>query len=127
MMNESCKRYRKQSLLALGIYAVVLVASIEAISKFNLGWWRIPIAITPVLPCLLVVRAMLGFFSRCDELQIRIHLQSLAFAFACTAILTLTYGFLQNVGFPSVNWVWVWPLMGSLWMVGQLLAKRKYQ
>ena len=126
-MNDSCKLYRKDSLLALGFYVVVLVLSIEAISKFHLGWWRIPVALAPVLPCLLVVRAMLAFFSRCDELQIRIHLQSLAFAFAGTAILTLTYGFLQNVGFPDVNWVWVWPIMGSLWMVGQLIAKRKYQ
>ena len=81
-MNESCQIYRKQSLLALGLYAVVLVLSIGAISKFHLGWWRIPIALTPVLPCLLMVRAMLAFFSRCDELQIRIHLQALAFAFA---------------------------------------------
>ncbi|MGH9615225.1 MAG: hypothetical protein ACRD28_00690 [Acidobacteriaceae bacterium] len=126
-MNQSCKLYRKQCLLALGLYAIVLLLSIDAISKFHLGWWRIPVALVPVLPCLLVVRSMLAFFSRCDELQIRIHLQSLAFAFACTAILTLTYGFLQNVGFPNVNWAWVWPLMGTLWLLGQLFAKRKYQ
>ena len=126
-MNESCRPYRKDFLIALGLYALVLVLSISAISRFHLGWWRIPVAIVPVLPCLLVMRAMLAFFSRCDELQIRIHLQSLAFAFAGTAVLTLTYGFLQNVGFPDINWVWVWPLMGSLWLIGQLIAKRKYR
>ncbi len=57
----------------------------------------------------------------------RIHLQAFAFAFAGTAVLSLTYGFLQNAGFPDANWAWVWPLMGTLWIIGKLIAKRKYQ
>lgn len=126
-MNESCKTFRKQGLLALGIYSGVVVVSIWSISRFHLGWWKIPVAITPVFPALLFVRAILDFFSRCDELQMRIHLQALAFAFAGTALLTLTYGFLQNVGLPTANWVWVWPLMGSLWMAGAAIARRKYR
>jgi hypothetical protein len=68
LVNESCRLYRKDSLVALGLYAVVLMLSIGANSRFHLGWWRIPVALAPVLPCLLVVRAMLAFFSRCDEL-----------------------------------------------------------
>ncbi len=126
-MNESCKLYRKQSLFALVLYAVVLVISIGIISHFHLGWWRIPIAITPVLPCLLFVRAFVAMMDSFDELEKRIALQSLAFAFAATAVLTLTYGFLQNVGLPDVNWVWVWPLMGSLFMVGKVIAQRRYR
>ena len=68
LVNESCRLYRKDSLVALGLYAVVLVLSVGAIARFHLGWWRIPVALAPVLSCLLVVRAMLAFFSRCDEL-----------------------------------------------------------
>ena len=126
-MNESCKLYRKQSLLALALYAGVLVLSLEIISRFHVGWWRIPIAITPVLPCLLFVRAFVSLMDSFDELQKRIALQALAFAFAGTAVLTLTYGFLQNVGLPNVNWVWIWPLMGTLFMLGKLLATRQYR
>lgn len=126
-MNEACKSFRKEGLLALGLYSVVVAASIWAISKFHLGGWKIPVAITPVFPALLFVRAFLNFLDRCDELQARIHLQAFAFAFAGTAVLSLTYGFLQNAGFPDANWVWVWPLMGTLWIIGKMIAKRKYQ
>lgn len=127
MFCEIAGHSRRDLWIAIGLYALVLVLSVGSIEKFHLGWWKIPVALLPVVPCLLIVRAMLSFFSKCDEMQVRIHLQSLAFAFAGTAVLTLTYGFLQNVGFPDVNWVWVWPLMGVLWIVGQGIAKRRYQ
>lgn len=126
-MNQSCRTFQKQGLLALSLYVVVLILSLEIISKFHVGWWKFPIAVAPILPCLLFVRALMARFSRCDELQMKIHLQSLAFAFAGTAILTLTYGFLQNVGFPKANWVWVWPLMGSLWAIGAAIAQQRYR
>lgn len=126
-MNDSSRMFRKEGLLALALYAVTVFLSIWIIQRSHHGWWRIPIAVTPILPCLLFVRALLRFYGRCDELQIRIHLQSLAFAFGGTAILTLTYGFLQNAGFPDINYVWVWPLMGTLWLIGAAMAKRKYQ
>ena len=126
-MNESCKLYRKRALLALALYAVVLVVSITIVGRFHHGWWRIPLAITPVLPCLLFVRAFVLLIESMDELQKRIILQALAFAFAGTVVLTLTYGFLENVGIPHANWVWVWPLMGTLFIVGTLMAKRQYR
>jgi hypothetical protein len=62
-----------------------------------------------------------------DELQRRIQLESLAFGFAAAAIATFTYGFLQNAGLPEVSWVWVWPVMAVCWMVGQLVARRRYR
>ncbi|HUV96703.1 MAG TPA: hypothetical protein VMV98_04455 [Acidobacteriaceae bacterium] len=66
--------------------------------------------------------------SSCNELQIRIHFESLAFAFVGTVLLTLTFGFLQALaGVPTANWVWVWPLMGTLFLIGKRIAKRKYQ
>jgi hypothetical protein len=127
VMNESCKIYRREGLTALALYSVTVAASVYTIEKFPLHGWKIPVAILPILPALLFVRAVLGFLQRADELQSRIHLQALAFAFAGTAILTLTYGFLENVGLPQLNWVWVWPIMGTLWAVGAAMARKKYQ
>jgi peptidoglycan/LPS O-acetylase OafA/YrhL len=126
-MDDNGRAFRKEGLFALALYTATLFPSIWITQKFHHGWWRPPLAIAPILPCLLFVRALLRFYGRCDELQMRIHLQALAFAFGCTAILTLTYGFLQNVGFPNINFVWVWPLMGSLWAIGAAVAQRKYR
>jgi hypothetical protein len=62
-----------------------------------------------------------------NELQQRIQLEALGFSFGATAILTFTYGFLQNVGFSDLNWTWVVPLMIGLWGIGQIVAGRRYR
>ena len=126
-MNASKKLYLKQFIPAMILYAAFIAASSWLLRGGIKAWWRIPVAISPMLPTLLVLRSVVGFYSRCDELEARINLHALAFAFGGTAILTLTYGFLQTVGFPDVNWIWVWPIMGIFWIVGSWIAKRKYR
>jgi hypothetical protein len=106
----------------------VALVAIWVIGKYPLGEWRIAVALAPIVPALFIARSIVRGFSSCDELQIRIHFESLAFAFVGTALLTLTFGFLQALaGVPIANWVWVWPLMGTLFLIGKLIAKRKYR
>lgn len=64
-----------------------------------------------------------------DELQQRIQLEALAFAFAGTGTLTTAYGFLVSAGVPMRPWNWalVWPLMAVLWAVGVVWASKRYQ
>ena len=127
-MDSVCKMYRKQAYLGFAVYTAVALIAMWVVGKYPLGGWRIPIALTPIVPALFVARSIVRGFSSCDELQIRIHFESLAFAFVCTALLTLTFGFLQALaGVPIANWVWVWPLMGTLFLIGKLIAKRKYR
>jgi hypothetical protein len=126
-MNEAAKIYRKQAYIGFALYGACTAIAMWAVLKYPLGIWRLPVAITPMLPALFIARSVVRLFSSCDELQIKIQMQSLAFAFVGTVLLTLTYGFLQMAGVPTANWVWVWPLMGTLFIVGKLIAKSKYQ
>jgi hypothetical protein len=126
-MNEASKAYRKQAYIGFALYGACTAVAMWAVLKYPLGIWRLPVAITPMLPALFIARSVVRLFSSCDELQIKIQMQSLAFAFVGTVLLTLTYGFLQMAGVPTANWVWVWPLMGTLFIVGKLIAKSKYQ
>ncbi|MGO8718877.1 MAG: hypothetical protein ACLQMO_06635 [Acidobacteriaceae bacterium] len=119
--------YRKQALLGFAVYTVMAFAAMWAVVKYPLGEWRIVVALTPILPVLFIARSIVRMLSSCDELQIKIHMQSLAFSFVGTALVTLTYGFLQMAGVPAANWVWVWPLMGTLFLVGKLIAKSQYR
>jgi len=64
---------------------------------------------------------------RIDELQRKIVLDALAIAFGASALAVLTYGFLENVGLPHVNWMWVWPVMAAFWILGSWVAKRRYR
>jgi hypothetical protein len=127
-MEAVCKVYRKQALLGFAAYTVLALVATWVVKNFSLGEWRILVALSPIAPALFVARSMVRMLSSCDELQLRIHFESLAFAFVGTALLTLTFGFLQALaGVAIANWVWVWPLMGTLFSIGKLIAKRKYQ
>ena len=48
-------------------------------------------------------------------------------AFAGTAVLTFSYGFLENVGFPPLNTFMIWPLMAMLWLLGQGVSRLRYR
>lgn len=112
---------------AMAAYGVVLVAVLLVLN--NLGEesaWRVPLALLPVIPIVLVLVAFLRYLDRMDELQRRIEMEALSFGFGGTALLTFEYGFLQIVGFPQVSWFLVWPIMAVLWMVGKARAVRRY-
>lgn len=122
------RRYFLELGSAIAAYGLVLTGSILSIKN---GWvegnWQIPVAILPMLPMGLAAWAILRQIRRLDELQRRQQLEALAFAFAGTAMLTFTYGFLEGVGLPKLSMFYVWPLMAVLWSLGGLIAQRRYR
>jgi hypothetical protein len=130
MNNPMCRpfgRYSATMLISLALYAIALVVSLTWLKAGVEGPWKYAIAVLPVLPVLGVPFAVVRYCQAIDELQLRIQFESLAFGFALAAIATFTYGFLQNAGLPEVSWVWVWPVMGTCWIVGYLAARRRYR
>jgi hypothetical protein len=128
-MNKTAQRlYLKELLLAMGAYMVVLIASETLINiSPSSAWWRIPLALTPVIPIVFAMIAYMRFMSRMDELQRRIQFEALAFSFGSSALLTFSYGFLENVGFPHISLTFVFPLMIALWGIGGAIASRRYR
>lgn len=128
-MNQSAsKTYTREFLTAMAAYVIVLPLSIVLIiASPHSAWWRILLALAPVVPVLFGMRAFIRFFSRMDELQRRIQLEALAFSFGVTAIVTFSYGLLVYVGFPSISWVYILPLMTALWGIGAGIATRRYK
>jgi len=120
-------RYVAVMCLSLALYSIVLVISLSWLKAGVEGPLKFAIAVMPVMPAWGVPLAVVRLLESMDELQRRIQLESLAFGFAAAAVATFTYGFLQNAGLPEVNWVWVWPVMAVSWIVGVLLARRRYR
>lgn len=122
-------RYLAELGVTMVLYAVVLTLAIVALRSWvtDDAVLRAGIALAPMVPGGLVCWVVLRQLRRIDELQRRVQFEAMAFAFAGTALLTLGYGFLQMVGFPSVPLLVVWPVMGLLWMVGVLLSARRYR
>lgn len=111
----------------MAAYVVVVIVSITLINiSPSSAWWRVPLALTPVIPAIFGIVAYMRFVNRMDELQRRIQFEGLAFGFGVAGILTFSYGFLENVGFPHISLLWVFPLMIALWGIGTGIAARRY-
>jgi hypothetical protein len=126
-MNQVAKEYSLQLMLSMVAYAVVLTGSIWLLNRGVSAGWQIPLAVAPVVPVLFALRAYLRFLNGVDELQQHIQLNAVGFAAGATGILTFTYGFLENVGFPHLSPIWVLPTMIALWGLASLVVSRRYQ
>lgn len=128
MTKGADRRYLIEFGGAMVAYMIVLVASIALFNNMDPGsGWRIPLALVPMVPVVFALFAFVNYFGRIDELQRRVQLEALAFAFGGTALLTFGYGFMQVAGFPQVSWFFVWPIMAALWLIGSVLANRRYK
>lgn len=122
------KQYTKELTTALLVYGVVLVGSITLLTHVDvLRPWRDLIALSPMIPAASMAWVILRELRRMDELQLRIQLEALGFSFAGTAILTFSYGFLEGLGYPRLSMFTVWPILATLWIVGLVLARRRYR
>ena len=127
MTQQATKRYAIEFGSAMTAYAVVLIVSVVVLNNTPAGAWRVPVALLPVVPLVFVMWAVMRALGRMDELQRRIQLEGFGFAFAGTALITFTYGFLQTIGFPQLSWFFIWPLMAVLWVIGLGIASWKYR
>lgn len=121
------KTYTREFLTAMFAYAVVLLVSVSLLQKIpSEGWWRILLALTPIIPIFFALRAFLRFFHRIDELQKRIQLEAFALSFGVTCVVAFGYGVLEYAGFPALNWTWVPTFMMVVWGIGTAIASRRY-
>lgn len=112
---ERTLRYRGELGGALLIYVLTLPVSIHFATSLSAGLTRDALAALPMLGVLLAIWAIARQFRRVDEYLRRIMLEQLSIAAAVTAGWTLTYGFLENAGFPRLSMFVVWPVMGGVW------------
>jgi hypothetical protein len=121
------KRYTLELFSTLLLYAALLVGSIEILQHTALpDPWRTALALSPMLAFALGGQVVLRQLRRMDEMQRRIQLEALAFSLAGTAMLSFGYGFLEGLGYPRLSMFWVWPVIGGLWCLGLVLARRRY-
>lgn len=124
------KRYTREVMLAMAGYVVLLVLSILLLKRVEDGLLRALIALLPVPPMMLVLRAMIRYIRDADELQQRIELEAVSFATAFISLLYLTGGFLQSakvIDVPSnVAMIWVFPLVCLSYGLAKAVVARRY-
>ncbi|MGH8053781.1 MAG: hypothetical protein ACREP4_07660 [Stenotrophomonas sp.] len=138
LMPEDCdaapqalrKRYTREVVIAMTAYALLLVVSILLLKQVDGTLLRALIALLPVPPMVLVLRAMIRYIRDVDELQQRIELEAVSFATAFVSLLYLTGGFLQSakvIDVPSnVAMIWVFPLVCLAYGLAKAVVARRY-
>lgn len=122
------RRHKIELGASLGLYAIVLVGSIEVLKQNPSHPLRIVLALAPVIPIVLVMWSSFRHITGIDELQRRIHTESLAIAAGGTAFFGLTYYFLEgDAGFPRLPAWWAWVSVGAIWMVASFILRRRYR
>ena len=127
--NERTRHYRRQMLIWAIAYCAVTYASVHTLKNAgieHLGL-RTLIALLPMLPIARVGFIILRFIRSLDELQQKIQFEAVVFSAVTTGLLTGAYGFMEGVGYPELDTVWIMPMLTVLWVGGQILARRRYQ
>jgi len=121
-------KYRKQMLLWAVIYCSVTYGSVYVLKNYDIGGVgaRTLIALLPMLPIVWVGMLTMKHVRQLDELQRKIQMEAVAFSAMTTALLTCSYGFMEGVGYPELDTIWILPMLSVLWVVGQILARRRY-
>jgi hypothetical protein len=126
-MNQPDREFTRNFFLAMGVYVILVVLSAWLLKQTTDPLWRFVVAILPMLPLIFGLRSFIRYLGRIDELQQRIQLQAIGFAAGATAMLTLTYGFLENAGLPRLSMIFVFPLLCFLWGGASWYFTRRYQ
>lgn len=117
-------------LLSLGLaaYAAVLIVSQRLLAGGGGGVAsRVLLSLAPMLPAAFICGVIVRTIRFMDEMQRKLQFEALALAFAGTALITFSYGFLEGTGFPRLSMFTVWPLMAALWLIGTIIGRLRYR
>lgn len=125
------KRYTREMMVALGGYVVLLSSSIWLLKHVDSTGLRALVALLPVPPIALMLRAMIRYIRDADELQQRIELQAVSFATALVSLLYLGGGLLQVARVVDVPagaaMIWVFPLLCLGYGLVKAVVARRYR
>ena len=131
--NENAKRahqrYTRDAAIAGALYLAAVFGAVSAIRYFDLPHWALVVlALLPLAPALLMLRAYLVFTRSMDEFQRRIQSEALLIASAVVVFGSFAYGFLEEwADFPHVPLIWVFPAFCGVWGVATFIVRRRYK
>jgi hypothetical protein len=126
---EAARRYRRDVAISGAIYVALVFGGALAISNLDPPHWAvIVLALLPVAPALMMLRAYLAFTRSMDEFQRRLQSEALLIASAVVVFGSFAYGFLEEwADFPHLPMIWVFPAFCGVWGIAHLIISRRYK
>ncbi len=124
------RRYLREFFPPMLLYAVATMLSVWWLKSVDAPWLRALVALLPIPPVALAMRAIMRYIRDADELQRRIELEALSVSTALVSLAYLAGGFLQLarvIHIPSSEaMIWVFPLICFSYGVAKLAIARRY-
>src|SRR5690348_8865771 len=117
---EATRKYLAEFGGAMALYLVVLFFSLRGAKYLADGPGRTLLMLSPMIPIALALWAYMRQLARIDEFVRLRNLQALALAGGITAGFALTWGFLENAGFPRLSMFTVWMVFGGSWAIASV-------
>jgi len=122
--NELADR-RRTTLLLFYLAALLSVISVSLAAK--IPSFRTFLFVLAVAGAGTAILFLLRFLRANDERERQINYRAMTFAFVGTLAFSAAIGFLQRLGFHSVSWLGIPPLMIILWSIGLILCSWRYR
>lgn len=123
------KRYLREFLTAMTAYVVIMLTIWPLVRTVQSAGLRVAIAMTPVVPILFVLRALVRYILDADELVQRLHLEALSIAAGVVAVASLVGGFLaaaEVIRIDGAILIWVFPLLCVVFGIARAFGERRY-
>jgi len=106
--------YLGELLGSLFLYLLAQFSSIAVAHAMPEGIGRTLVLFSPLAPFLLMIGVVVRYFLRVDEYMRLKILENWGMTAGITGVLTFTYGFCENVGFPRLSMCMIMPVMGTV-------------
>lgn len=125
-------RYLREFFPAMAGYLVLIVVSGTLVPRMESQAGRVALAVLPLLPIVLLIRAMVRVLRDQDELERRIDLEAIAIAAMSTAFGFFSFGLLSLA---DIGWhvsgdavaIWVMPCLFAIFGIAKPLVARRYR
>ena len=116
--------------LALITWGALYFGARAFLESADAPWLRVAISLAPLPAFIWFLRDFIRGLRGLDELERRIQLEALAVAFPLTMVLIMTLGLVQvAIPLSPDDWSYrhIWPFLFVFYLVGLMLARRRYQ
>ncbi|MGY3041234.1 VanZ family protein [Rhodanobacter sp. TND4EL1] len=126
------KRYMREFIPAMSAYVVLMLLYGVLMPRTQEVLWRLVLAVLPLIPVVLVIRAIVRVIRDQDELERRIDLEAIAIAAMSTGFGYFSFGFLLNAGVglkvtSADVAIWVLPCLFGTFGLAKWMVARRYR
>lgn len=128
---QASQTYVRNMAICAIVYLAIVFGAVTLIRHmpFSLPQWAvIVVALTPLIPALMMLGAYVTYLRALDELGRRIQSEAWLISAGVVGLASFTYSFLEEwAHFPRVDLVWIFPALIFCWGLATFFVRRRYK